>query len=296
MASSRTKTAIVRGLERVGQGELAAPAPGLELPNYPGLLGVWDYAKEVKRVLLASVDFVASLAEKDARIITSDGVSRVVELGDKHLPEDVERSKRVFNPAAMFTARAPSKLAPRSSGINTVGLGLASRSQLVEVSLSDIFDVSHHISLARSSLPSSSNPSSSQALVPAFGAEVGGLGLASLAVGALTMSGKIVGIRSFVDGALGLSDLVAHPMTRKWAGPVVGVFALGAVGYVVYDLPQSIPRNVGRHIQASLLLAGAEGEEETAYADAQAQRVGREVRKVMRLASWDLRERFRGAV
>lgn len=296
LALTRTKTAMVRGLERVGQGELAAPAPGLELPSYPGFLGVWDYAKEVKRVMLASIDFVSSLAEADARRITSEGVSQVTELGNKLLPADVARTDRVFNPAAMFTARPPSKLARRTSGVNTLGLGLASRPQLAEVSLSDIFDYTHHISIARSSLPSSSSASaSSQALIPSFGAEVGGLGLASLAFGAFTMSGKVFGVRSFIDGALGLSDLLAHPMTRKWAGPVVGVFALGAVGYVVYELPRSIPRNVGRHIQSNLLLTGLDGEE-TPYADAQAQRVGKEVRKVMRLAAWDLRERFRGAV
>lgn len=298
-ASSRTRQAMIRGLERIGQGELAAPAPGLELPNYPGLLGVWDYAREVKRVLLASVDFVSTLAEQDARKLTSDGVGRVAEIGDKYLPEDVERSKRVFNPSAMFSVRPPSKLARRASGVNTLGLGLASRPQLADVSLIDIFDVTHHLSLARRSLPSplQSRPSTSTDLIPSFGAEVGGLGIASLAVGMFTMSGKAFGVSTLLDSALRVSDLIAHPLTRKWAGPVVGIFAVGAVGYIVYELPRSIPRNIGRHLLSTLSAFESEQDGELAsYPDIQAQRVSKEVRKVMRLAAWDLRERFKGAV
>jgi len=302
-ASARTRQAMIRGLERVGQGELAAPAPGLELPNYPGLLGVWDYAREVKRVLLASVDFVSALAEQDARKLTSDGVSRVAEIGDKYLPEDVERSKRVFNPSAMFSVRPPSKLARRASGVNTLGLGLASRPQLADVSLIDIFDFTHHLSLARKSLPSSlqntkSSSSTSTDLIPSFGAEVGGLGIASLAVGMFTMSGKAFGVSTLLDSALRVSDLIAHPLTRKWIGPVVGVFAVGAVGYIVYELPRSIPRNIGRHLQLTLtnLETSDEGMAAGGYPDIQAQRISKEVRKVMRLAAWDLRERFKGAV
>jgi mitofusin len=67
---------------------------------------------------------------------------------------------------------------------------------------------------------------------------------------------------------------------------------------VVYELPRSIPRNVGRHLQASLLIgSGMPGDNETTpWAEYQAGRVSKEVRKVMRLAAWDLRERFKAAV
>lgn len=292
-ASTRTQAAMVRGLERIGQGQLAAPAPGLALPTWTGVLGVWDYAKETKRVMLASLDFAASLAEQDARRITSEGVERVILLGDKHLPADVERSKRVFNPNAMFSARPSSKLRS-SSSITSLGLGLVHRPQMTEVNISDIFDLQHHLVFARNQLPSTSS-STSKDLIPYT--EVGGLGVASLAVGAFTMSGKLLGARQIIDGVLRISDIASHPMTRKWIGPVIGVCTVGAVVYVLYELPATIPRNVGRHIQATLSAPqdGA-GDTEASWPEQQAQRVSKEVRKVMRLASWDLRERFKAAV
>jgi mitofusin len=291
-ASTRARAAMDRALERVGRGELAAPAPGLELPVYPGLLGVWDYAKEIKNVLLSSLDFASSLVEADARKITAEGVDRVSQLGDKHLPDDVERTQRIFVPSAMFSQR---KLSRRQSGVASIGLGLASQRQLSEVNISDIFDLQHHVFLARSNLPS--NSSSSHELVP-FSAELSSLGAASLAVGALSLSTKTLGLNAIIDGFVRFSELASNPAARRWAAPIVGIFAFGAVAYVVYELPRSIPRNVGRHLQASLLIgSGMPGDNETTpWAEYQAGRVSKEVRKVMRLAAWDLRERFKAAV
>ncbi|ODN74685.1 hypothetical protein L202_07016 [Cryptococcus amylolentus CBS 6039] len=291
-SSSRTKKAMTTALERVSKGELAAPGPGLELPSYPGLLGVWDYAVEVKRVLLSSLDFAVSLAENDSRKLTADGVDKVIALGDAHLPEDVERSNRKFNPQAMFTARP--RAARRQSGVSTIGLGLANQTHLKDVNVTDIFDLQHHIFLARSSLPSSK--SGSLDLIP-VSAE--GFGAASLAFGAFSMvSGKTVGLRTLIEGLVHFSDFVSDPSTRRWIGPAVGMAAAGAVAYIVYDLPSSIPRNVGRHLQYTLLASSgtATDDDELPFTDAQSARISREVRKVMRLAAWDLRERFRAAV
>ncbi|WVQ93330.1 hypothetical protein IAU59_000398 [Kwoniella sp. CBS 9459] len=298
-ASSRTKKAMERGLERVGRGEMAAPAPGVQMPSYPGLLGVWDYAAEVKRVLLSSLDFAIGLAEDDARKLTSEGVEEVTKLGDAHLPADVERSNRKFNPQAMFTPRATGKAMRRqSSSVASLGLGLATQAHLAEVNVTDIFDLQHHIFIARAALPHSSSSSSSHELVP-FQTELSGVGAASLAVGAFSMiSGKTLGLRAVVEGIVHFSDFVSNPATRRWVGPIVGVCTVGAIAYVIYDLPRSIPRNVGRHLQSTLSVSsGTPGDDANVpFSDAQAARVGKEVRKVMRLAAWDLRERFRAAV
>jgi len=222
----------------------------------------------------------------------------VAMLGDKHLPADVERSNRVFNPNAMFSPRPPpsgSRPIRRQSGVTTVGLGLAHQGQLAEVSLSDIFDLQHHVFIARAALPA--QPSSSRELIPSL-PEMTGLGAASLAVGAFTVGGKALGLQSIIEGMVRLSDIVSNPASRRWIGPIVGVVSLGAVAYVIYELPRSIPRNVGRHLQASLLISsGLQGDAENVpFAEFHSARVGREVRKVMRLAAWDLRERYRGAM
>jgi len=294
-ATGRTRKAMERALERVGRGEMAAPVSGAQMPTYPGLLGAWDYAGEIKRVLLTSLDFAITLAEQDTRRLTTDGVARISEIGDKHLPSDVQRSKRIFNPNAMFSPRPSTPR--RQSSVSTIGLNLASHAQLAEVKVSDIFDLQHHILLFRSQLPSNPSTAPSRDLVP-FCAEMSGLGAASLAVGAFSMvGGKAFGIRSVVEGAMRVSELASNPAARRWIGPVVGLFALGAVAYVIYELPRSVPRNVGRHLQSTLLISsGTPGDGEIVpFAEWQASRVGRETRKVMRLAGWDLRERFRSA-
>jgi len=149
----------------------------------------------------------------------------------------------------------------------------------------------------RASLPESKSPS--HELVP-FSAEVSGLGVASLALGAWSMvNSKVIGLRSILEGAVRLSEIASNPTARKWAGPILGVVALGAVAYVIYELPRSIPRNVGRHLQATLLISsGVPGTdaELVPFVEAQSSRISKEVRKVMRLAAWELRERHRGAV
>lgn len=293
LSSSRSRQAMTRGLERVGRGELAAPGPGLSMPAYPGLLGIWDFAQEVRSVLLASLDFAVTLAQDDARQITTEGVANIQTIGEKHLPEDAERSQRVFNPAAMFTAR-PGRVVRRAS-VHNVGIGLSSQTGLREVSVSDIIDLQHHLFIARSHF---SPASSSTDLVP-FAAEVSGIGAASLAVGAFSMlNGKTIGVRSIIESVVRLSDFASSPAARKWAGPIVGAITLGTVAYIVYELPRSIPRNVGRHLREALLVtSGGEGDAAlVSFPDAVSAKMSREVRKVMRIAAYDLKERYRSAV
>lgn len=279
---NRSRDGLDRALERIGRGELAASGTGAEMPLYPGLLGVWDYARDCRKALLTSLEHVITIAEQDARQMTKDGVEHVVQLGEKHLPADVDRSRRIFNPNAMF--------APRSGkSVATVGLA---RQGLSEVHLSDIFDIHHHISSASSRAPS---PSSE---LVTYMPEFTGFGAASLAVGAFTVGGKALGMRSIVEGIVRASEIAANPAARRWIGPILGIVTLGAVAYVVYDLPQAIPRNVGRQIQATLTVSSgmSDDSESVPFAEHQSVRVAKETRKVMRLAAWDLRERHRGAL
>jgi mitofusin len=295
-SSSRSRLMLETALNRVGRGEFAVPNESLQMPAYSGLLGAFDYAKALRKVYLTSLDLAVHLAEQDTRDLTTGGVERILAIADRDLPSDVERSTRIFNSGAMFTARNP-KLGRRQSGIQAVGLSLATQGQLVEVNLSDIFDIQHHIFLARSHLPSATQASSSRELIPHMG-EISGVGAASLAVGAFTLGGKALGINALIDGIVRVSDLATNPLTRRWIGPAIGILAVGAVGYIIYDLPQSIPRNVGRSIQSTLSTSSGQGGDNEAipFTDYHAQRMGKESRKVLRLIAWDTRERFNGAV
>ena len=295
-AQTRTRELLTTALDKVGKGEVSDSS--IALPAYPGLLGIWDYTRDVKRALLASLDMTVKLAEDETRIITTTSVNKVGEMAETYLPEGVERSRRVFMPQAMFSPRPGKKANRRSgsyhgtlvaSGTHGLGLGLAQRQNMLDVSFFDIFDAQHCISVQ---LPSNEQHSSSSALVTQENA----LGVASLGLGALTVAGsKAFGARGLVEGIVRISNVMENDKVRKWAAPILGVFTIGLTLYFIIELPSSIPRNVGRRIKAGLVTC-EEGEEELKFVNVHTARVGREARKVLRLASWDLKERFRGAM
>ncbi|CAG7852758.1 Transmembrane GTPase fzo1 [Serendipita indica DSM 11827] len=294
-ARTRTRDRLNNALDRVGTGNLAEEG-AISMPEYPGLLGVLEYTRDVKKALLASLDLSVKLAEDEARLITSAGVAKIQDMEEVYLPEGVERSRRVFMPSAMFSLRAAKK-AKRNSGtlvvggIHGLGIGLAQRPEMLDVSFLDIMDLQHRLSThLKGSDESKSGLDSNDAAA-------GALSLASLGVGALTLaSGKAVGLRGAFEGLVRITDLFGNETARKWAAPVLGAFTIGLTVYFVLELPSTIPKNVGRRIKASLI-RGEEGqEEELKFVNAHATRISRETRKVLRLASWDLRERFRGAM
>ncbi|KIM42985.1 hypothetical protein M413DRAFT_26200 [Hebeloma cylindrosporum] len=300
-ASSRTKKTLNDALELVGQGQLGVSKSPVSMPSYPGLLGIWDYARDVRRALLASLDAAVALAEDEARLITTKGVHKIKDLGEEHLPEGVERSRRVFMPEAMFsvTRRGGRGIKNRRSssysniggaivagGMNGLGIGLSQRPELLDTTFFDLFDVNHQFFLHfGDGKPGSEDDTASPTA----------LGLVSVGVGALTMvGGQALGMRGVIEGIVRVTDLLGNETARKWAAPVVGAVTIGLTAYLILELPSSIPRTVGRRVKASVLSRA--DERDVHFVDAHAGRVSRETRKVLRLASWDLRERFRGAM
>ncbi|KIY46708.1 hypothetical protein FISHEDRAFT_46795 [Fistulina hepatica ATCC 64428] len=292
-ASVATKRRLDVALENVGQGTLGVVSDSLKMPSWSGLFNVFDYAREVRKTLLASLDMAVKFAEDEARVIATEGVQNVKDFGEEHLPEGVERSRRVFMPEAMFSAvRRSNKGNARkrrssvggsvvAGGTVGLGLGLAQRSDMTETTFFDILDVSHHFWAHLGNEKSEDDESMPSAL-----------GVISVGLGALTMvGGQAVGARGVIEGVIRLADLFASETTRKWAAPVLGAFTIGMTAYFVLELPASIPRTVGRRVRASVQRDG-DGD----YVVAHAARIARETRKVLRLASWDLRERFRTAM
>ncbi|CDO72164.1 hypothetical protein BN946_scf184970.g16 [Trametes cinnabarina] len=292
----RTKEILTDALERVGQGKLGVDLSSISLPSYPGLFGIWDYVREVRRTLLVSLDAAVKLAEDEARVVTTEAVNKVSQLGDEHLPEGVERSRRVFMPEAMFSARADKKGNRKSrrtsgtvvaGGMYGLGIGLAQRPDMLETTFFDLFDVHHqfwiHFGEGKS--------------VEHDDMAVSTLGYASVGLGALTMiGGKTLGARGLFEGVVRIWDLLENETARRWAAPVLGAVTIGLAAYFVIELPSTVPRTVGRRIKASLAKEGEELGEDGSFVGAHAARVSRETRKVLRLASWDLRERFRAAM
>ena len=281
-AITNTKTKLTEALENVAHG-----TPTVALPTYPGLLGIWEWAGEVRRTMLSSLDLAVKLAEDDARVTTSGGVHRIGQIGEEHLPEDVAKPKRVFIPEAMFSTRS-SKFARRKSSNNTitgVGIGLSQRPDLLNTTLLDIYDFHHQFAVVFSDEKDLDTVSSPTAL-----------GVASVGLGALTMiGGQALGVRGLIEGIVRVTDLLGNENTRKWVAPIVGAATIGMTWYVILELPYTVPRTIGRRIKKSLKDTAASGESED-WVEANAERVGRETRKVLRLACWDLKQRTATAI
>lgn len=287
---------LERALEKVGQGEIAVDpemvdAPSSrqtkvlpEMPSYPGLLHVWDYAAQVRRALLSSLDMAVALVEDEARSLTANGVERVFNLAEGHLPADVDRTRRIFCPEAMFAPRRNGR-AVVAGGTHGLGIGLASRPDLLEPSIVDILALKHH-------LPKIMDDDEDSHSI---------WGYVSLGLGAITMvGGKTVGLRGVIEGLAQIGDIFGNERSRRWAAPLLYIATIGLGVYVVVELPKTIPRSIGRQIKASL---AAHHEPSSAlvtptpsFAVGHALRVQKETRKVMRLAGWDSKEKFRMAM
>lgn len=289
-AGGRAKEILAAALEKVGNGEPGVDK-GITMPIYPGLLGFWEYTRDVRRALLASLDMAVKIAQDEARVTTSSGIEQIAGLGEKHLPEGVERSKRVFMPERMFSPKKGVRTTVVAGGVHGLGIGLAQRPELLEITFFDVFDVRHHFSVHF-------GDGSDAKSVEEEDGQATALSLVSVGVGALTMvGGKTLGARGIIEGIVRITDLFGNETVRQWAAPVIGAVTIGLTAYFILELPNSIPRTVGRRIRTSLVHRQVEGEEEeTLYINAHATRVSRETRKVLRLASWDLRERFRAAM
>jgi mitofusin len=293
-ASSKTHRMLTDALDRVGQG-----LPGVSLvqmPSYPGLLNLWDYARDVRKALITSLDMAVKLAEDEARVVASTGVQEVLILGDEYLPEGVERSRRVFMPEAMFSTRRTrdgKRKVRRNSAVVAggtlgLGIGLATREEMLQPTFLDLLDAPHHIWIYLCD--------GKEAEVEEKGTSA--LGIVSVAVATVTMvGGQSIGMRGFVEGVMHITNVLADENARKWGAPILGALVAGAAAYFILELPSSVPRTVGRRIRHSLVdpAGGAQPQEEL-FVYAHAARVSRETRKVLRLASWDLKERFRVAL
>lgn len=294
---SRTKELLASALDRVSQGKLGVDIASLKMPSYPGLLHIWDYARNVRHTLLASLDAAVKMAEDEARVTTSNSVHKISRLGDEHLPEGIDRPRRVFIPEAMFSMRGDKNLKKRSRNVSNgavvaggmlgLGIGLAQRPDMLETTFFDLFDLHHQFWVTFGNKKDEDEEDSPMTA----------LSIASVGVGALTMvGGQAIGARGIVEGLLRIGSLFENENTRKWAAPVIGAVTIGAAVYFVLELPSTIPRTVGRRIKATLAKEAEGRGAECTFVEEHALRVGRETRKVLRLASWDLRGCFRAAM
>ncbi|GAA5842792.1 hypothetical protein JCM11251_001492 [Rhodosporidiobolus azoricus] len=321
---------LERALDYISQGKVVPPqestadadrpsfdipdsfAGPTELPPYPGVWGIWEWANDVKKTLVRALEAEVRAAEDDARVETTEGVHKVVnDLGNKYLPQELDlpvegedqlqaKQARVFRPEVLFAKRRRGIGRFAACGIST-GLGLGAAGAGVnwsatdfDMSFLDLFDFERmhsHANAARGKKQKSIEDD-----VVETGAIVG-LGLGSLGM----VGSRVIGIKGTMESLTKIVEMLGSKQARKWAGPVIGVLTAGLVVYVIVDLPRAIPRNIGRKLQLSLsspdnLTSSSPSGPPVTFASAHSDRIAKETRKVIKLAGWDLRHRFKAAL
>ncbi|ORY73837.1 hypothetical protein BCR35DRAFT_281434 [Leucosporidium creatinivorum] len=325
---SATWSRLERAMGYVSQGQVVPPQEATptslagaeslkaptELPEFPGVMGLWEWASEVKATLVRALEAEVRSAEDEARGETVEGVKKVQDgLGEKYLStanageqgseevkEGEKKAERVFRPEVMFAKRRRGlgRLAARGQstglglGSTAVGLSNSFSATDFEVTMFDLLDLqrlyAHGNRLrGKKAITDGEDGVETSAIL--------GLGLGSLGM----VGSRVIGIKGTMDSLTRIMEMLGSEKARKWAGPVLGVLTVGFVAYIIVDLPRAVPRNIGRKLQASLsssLDSSSTATPPITFPSAHSDRIAKETRKVLRLAGWDLRERFRAAL
>lgn len=301
-----------------GIDSISAPTA---LPPYPGVFSLWTWASDVKRTLVRSLEAEVRASEDDARVSTVDGVHKVMsDLATRYLPGDEAKdgaNGRIFRPEVMFAKRrrGVGKLAARGVasglGLGAAGLSTGWSAAEFDVSFLDFFDLERVYSSAGGKGKALEDDSLETGAIVSLG--LGGMGM---------IGSRLIGVKGTLDTVSRVVEILGSKQAREWAAPVIGVLssffpssplsslltlaptAVGLAAYLVYDIPRALPRNIGRKLQSSLSSPTPSSSSSsstteappTTFASAHSERISRETRKVLRLAGWDLRERFRAAL
>jgi len=225
-----------------------------ELPAYPGVWGIWEWAGDVKKVLVRALEAEVRAAEDEARVETAEGVHKVVnELGNKYLPEEevaavvpeasseqvdengnplpsTSTVPRNFRPEVMFAKRrrGVGRLAARGLspglGLGAAGQGINWSATNFDVSFLDLFDLDRLSAHTSAFTGNSKGGAKKQKTIEEEVVETGtivGLGLGSLGM----VGSRVIGIKGTMQSLSRVVDLLGSKSARKWAGPAIGVLS-----------------------------------------------------------------------
>lgn len=300
---------LANALKNIREGKLAPSvskepnSPEAYFPAYDGLLSIFQYAEDVRKVLLSSLEASVKHAENLARHSTSSAVEAIRENSvTKNLLEDDQSIERKFNPQAMFARGRKYPLinpANRSFGHCASSLGIATLGDLIDFDRLNWFKSTTSSKSIESYLNGAGSSSSTAGLV------------GSLGFGTLTLFGTgVTGGRAFVEALVKLSEIAGSKGFRKWTGTAVAIMSVGFGIYLILDIPRAIPRNIGKKLerelnemicQGSLSHNGNQKNElatewqEVKWIDYEIDRLTKETRKVVRLTGFELREKFRAS-
>lgn len=235
-----------------------------QVAPYSSFLDIYTYAWDTRDAFIKLVHNSVAECEQYARNKAITSVNSIKSLGILHLGDQPAFNK-LFKHEAMFSKRRDSLARSISSNI----------------SLSDFIDIS---------LPSLPWPITQLHQNTAISSKDD---LTSTASNALTLASVVGGSRlilqsDWVSNAFRAVGLVDFGMIKKFAIPITILMGAWGLVYVISDIPNALPRKMARKIRKEI--------ESIDYTRANADRISKECRKVLRYPQQDIIAAFQSSI
>lgn len=201
-----TRTALNSAISRSADGDHGIV--------YPGLFNAFQYADDLKEVMLNQISSSVASCENHARISTVDGVSSIQRLGNQHLGDDYADKDLIFRSDDMFGRKRD----------------ILARHIEIETELWDFFDWSTLVQKQE---------------------KVAGTGMVMTV--ATVVGGRMVGGFGWVDGALGAAKVMGSNNMRRMILPGIIATAVIATAYILNQIPHSLPHRLASKIATQLV-------------------------------------------
>ncbi len=220
-------------IAHAGDGNLGVP--------YPGLLSAFQYAEDIKQVMLAQIAASVAECEESARGKATSGVNTLKQLGILHLGN--EFADLNFRPEFMFRRRRDE----------------LARNIDIPTEIIDFVDLSTILQRQE---------------------KVAGTGMALTIATAL--GSRMIGASGWMDHAFSAAKLMGSTSTRRLLVPGLILAVIAATGYVLSQIPQSLPHRLSTKISTRLA--------EIDYVHYNSSRIAGTVRKVLRYPADSIRD------
>lgn len=106
----------------------------------------------------------------------------------------------------------------------------------------------------------------------------------ALTLASVVTTGQLIRSTDIMRSVFTFTQVVDLELIKKLALPALAVGTLCGVAYIIIDVPYAVARNVSRKLRAELSTLG--------YVQANANRIARECRKVLKYPAQDVRSEF----
>lgn len=229
---------------------------------YRSIFSAFSYAVDTREIVIDNILAEVESCELYAKRETSTGIHAITSTGIAQLGMRPVFKKK-FNEGIMFTRKRDA----------------LTRSIFADLTIWDLFDISIPFFPSKAHSLEVPGAKSSEVDKSSTSTMTNALTLASVVT-----TGQLLRSTDIMRSIVTFVQVVDVRLIKKLALPMLAVGTLCGVAYIVSDVPYAVARNVSRKLREELSALG--------YVQANANRVARECRKVLKYPAQDVRAEF----